>query len=148
MGMMRQIWRAIRSFAARTTGISTPIGGLSWEVSKAATTPRPEPAQAPLVIESYERLVSVLSALSQDDHGTFLVGSTAVPDGLKDYYTDYLAIAEFLKANSGDISGAYEFVWQHGGDSRTFINDTDRFETVVSAFFREYDTAKRRHNAE
>jgi hypothetical protein len=35
----------------------------------------------------------------------------------------------------------YEEIWAHGGASRTYTDDTQAFEALVSGFFRTYEEA-------
>lgn len=98
------------------------------------------------VSKSYVRMITSLSELNVNDNGDIYVNENLVPERLKDYYTDYVAIGDYIKNNPNNLSGAYEFIWNHGGGSRAFINDTDRFETVVSAFFYEYKNFEQREN--
>jgi len=71
------------------------------------------------------------------------VDGVLVPKNLEEYYKHYLAISNYLKQHPGDITGAANTVWEHGGMSRTFIDDTQEFETVVSNFLQAFENAKR-----
>ncbi len=99
------------------------------------------PQENPTVIQAYERMKRVLTKLGQTSDGTITVDGNPIEERLSDYYTNYLAIADFIANNPNDIIGAYEKVWENGGEGRVFINDTEVFETVVSAFFRSFENA-------
>lgn len=89
------------------------------------------PWENQVVISAYERMARVLDDLPQ-----------GVPSPRGRYYEPYLVIADFIDKNPGDVKGAYEVIWENGGRSRTFINETNRFETVVSGFFRAYQVTE------
>jgi len=72
-----------------------------------------------------------------------MVDGIPVAERLSDCYREYLAVAEFVSQHPGDIAGAYEKIWEHGGQGRSFINDTQAFETVVKAFFISYETTSK-----
>ena len=61
-----------------------------------------------------------------------------------DLYKPYLAIAKYVSANPDNIKGAYEKIWEHGGEGRVFSSDTEAFEAVVSRFIREWDDVMRK----
>ena len=82
-----------------------------------------------------QRVLAILDG--SGDHIT--VDGVPIEPRLKDYYKTYLIIEKYVSANPGNIKGAYEKIWEHGGQSRTFINDTEAFEAVVSAFIQEWD---------
>jgi len=107
-------------------------------------TPRPTiaPAEDPSVVEAFERMKRVLLPLKQLDDGKIMVGDEQVSKKLEQYYLDYVAIANYIRDHPEDIEGTYEVIWEHGGANRAFINDTNAFETVVSAFFETYERAK------
>ena len=69
------------------------------------------------------------------EEGSIFVGGVPVPEKLKEYYIHYASIAQYIKLHTDDMKGVYEKIWDHGGASRVFINDTETFETVVSHFF-------------
>jgi hypothetical protein len=100
------------------------------------------PEQTPAVREAYERMERVLSRLRRQPDGQVLVDGKTVDPRLADaYYLHYLAIAEYVSIHRGDLKGAYEEIWSHGGAGRVFTNDTQAFEAVVSGFFEEYSSA-------
>ena len=100
------------------------------------------PENQPKVKAAYERMERILSRLAIAPDGSLLNDGAQVEPTRKAYYTHYLNIASYLKANPGNVAGAYEMIWDNGGESRSFIDDTQSFESVVSAFFREYAEAK------
>ena len=96
------------------------------------------------VIEAYNRMQRVLARLGQTKEGRPTIDGVAVEkDWLAKDLENYLAVAEFVKANPGHFKGAYEVIWDHGGESRAFTDDTDAFETIVSAFFYAYQEAEK-----
>ena len=119
------------------------ISFLVWNFSHSKSSENELPQN---VTKSYVRMLTSLSEIQLDERGDIYVNKELIPEKLKGYYTDYAAIAKYVKNNPNNITGAYEFIWNHGGQGRTFINDTDRFETVVSAFFHEYKNFEQRKN--
>lgn len=98
--------------------------------------------QRPAVRQAYERMERVLSRLKREPDGQILVDGNPIERKLADYYyPNYIAIAEFLSKHPGDIKGAYEEIWAHGGAGRVYTSDTQAFEAVVSGFFQEYTDA-------
>ena len=83
----------------------------------------------------------VFNRLKHSPNGGITVDGQPVEARLTEYYQNYVAIADFLAAHPNDIKGAYEEVWDHGGEGRVYIDDTQAFEAVVRAFFMEYKTA-------
>jgi hypothetical protein len=83
----------------------------------------------------------VLAPLVNSDVGKAPNGEPWIPK-TRYYFAPYMAIAEYLRDHPGDIEGAYYQIARNGGQSRTFIDDTQKYEAVVSDFFRKYDTAK------
>ena len=108
-----------------------------WSPSK-----KQKPNEAETVVKAYNRMLKVLNKLTQDAKGQIYVDNLPIDMKLADYYSNYLAIADYIKDNPNNIEGAYEKIWEYGGQGRTFINDTQIFETVVSAFFIEYERNK------
>jgi hypothetical protein len=104
------------------------------------TPPRP-PASAPRVIEAYRRMSALLASLEHYNSNTTPAGEPWTPK-LMVYFKPYFEIASYLREHPGDIDGAYEVIWQNGGPSRTFIDDTQDYEAVVIGFFQEYKEAK------
>ena len=102
----------------------------------------PDPSKNPVVLESYSRMVRVLRRIDVSKN-RISVDGVLVPKNLEEYYKHYLAISNYLKQHPGDITGAANTVWEHGGMSRTFIDDTQEFETVVSNFLQAFENAKR-----
>jgi hypothetical protein len=96
------------------------------------------------VINSYERMQRVLSRLTISKRGLRLVDGEPIDDKLIEYYEDYFNLQSYIKEHPKDIKGAYEKIWELGGESRTFINHTNAFEAVVSSFFRTYEEAKKK----
>ena len=96
----------------------------------------------PEVKQAYERMSRVLSRLARLPDGTVTVDGNPVEDRLSEYYIHYISLSEYLKEHPGNIEGAYEAVWEHGGGSRVFTNDTEAFETVVAGFFHEWEMAR------
>lgn len=115
----------------------------SRDEEKQADVSRVPPSEMPPVTQAYERMTRVLSRLDQSFQGEVTVDGIPVEQRLSDYYREYLAIAKFVSEHPGDIVGAYEYIWEHGGQGRTFIDDTQAFETVVSAFFISYEAASK-----
>jgi hypothetical protein len=101
-----------------------------------------DPSKNPIVLESYSRMVRLLSKIAVSGHHVSVDG-VPVPKKLEGYYKPYAAISIYLKQHPGDIGGAANTVWEHGGVNRTFIDDTQEFETVVSDFVQEFERAKR-----
>jgi hypothetical protein len=97
------------------------------------------PGEMPAVREAYERMRRVLSRLGTSETGRITVDGSPIEEGLEKYYSPFVAISEYVSGHPQDIRGAYEKIWEHGGAGRVMINDTEAFETVVSAFFAEYD---------
>ncbi|MCM2284173.1 MAG: hypothetical protein NDI81_05300 [Desulfobacula sp.] len=97
--------------------------------------------QRPAVRQAYDRMERVLSQIKLQPDGQIVVNGNAVEHRLAGYYRDYIAIAEFVSKHPGDIKGAYEEIWAHGGAGRVFIDDTQAFEAVVSGFFQQYTVA-------
>jgi hypothetical protein len=105
--------------------------------------PTKNPANETSVKDAYARMQRVLSRLdSSGDHVT--VDGDPVAPRLQDYYKPYLAISKYVSANPGNIRGAYDKVWEHGGEGRVFTSDTEAFEAVVSRFIREWDNVAAR----
>jgi hypothetical protein len=105
--------------------------------------PTKNPANETSVKDAYARMQRVLARLDgSGDHIT--VDGVPIEPRLNHYYKTYLIIATYVSANPGNIKGAYEKIWEHGGQSRTFIDDTGAFEAVVSAFIREWDEVARK----
>ncbi len=104
------------------------------------------PAEQPAVREAYERMRRVLSRLGTSETDRTTVDGSPIEERLvEEYYKHFIAVSEYISTHPDDIRGAYEKIWDHGGAGRVMINDTEAFETVVSAFFEEYDrTAKAR----
>lgn len=96
------------------------------------------PEKRAVVMRAYDRLTRVLGRLSRPTPHQLTVDGTPVEERLRHYYRDYVAIAEYVAEHPEDIVGTYEAIWEHGGESRTFISDTQVFENVVSAFFVRY----------
>ena len=66
---------------------------------------------------------------------------------MTDDFINYLHIARYISGHRNDIKGAYNSVWENGGESRIFSNETQSFEAVVSQFvvlWREAETGKKR----
>jgi len=107
-------------------------------------TPRLEltPSKTASVIEAYSRMRRVLSKLEQDSSGTITFDGKQIPERIEDYFIHYIAIGKYLRNNPNDIDGAYEIVWEHGGQGRISTNSTQALESVVSAFFTEYMLVK------
>lgn len=98
--------------------------------------------QRPAVRQAYERMERVLSRIKRQPNGQILVDGNLIERELADhYYPHYMAIADFISKHPGDIKGAYEEIWAHGGAGRVYTSDTQAFEAVVSGFFREYTAA-------
>lgn len=100
------------------------------------------PDQDPAVREAYSRMQRVLARITQGPDGRILVDGNPVQKRLEEYYRPFLSIANYVRAHPGDYKGAYEEIWNTGGESRTFINDTQAFEAVVSGYFKRYENAK------
>jgi len=92
------------------------------------------------VREAYDRMDRALRQLKRLPDGQILVDGSPVDPRLAEYYTHYLLIAEYISHHPGDMKGAYEEIWLHGGASRTSTDDTQAFEAVVSEFFQQYKT--------
>jgi hypothetical protein len=105
--------------------------------------PRPrEAAKNPSVVESYDRVVRILTRLSIAADGRILVDSSPVlVPKLQHYYAPYIKIREYIDQHPGDIKGVYEAIWDNGRQGRVFIDETSTFESAVSSFFLEYDEA-------
>lgn len=86
-------------------------------------------------VHAFERMKRVLSRLSLNEDGAIFVDGVLLSENLKEYYIHYASIAQYLKLHPDDMKGTYEKIWDHGGSGRTFINDTESFENVVSHFF-------------
>jgi len=98
--------------------------------------------QRPAVRQAYERMERVLSRLKRQPDGQTLVDGNPIERQLADhYYPHYVAIADFVSKHPGDIKGAYEEIWAHGGAGRVYTSDTQAFEAVVSGFFKDYTAA-------
>jgi hypothetical protein len=104
-------------------------------------TKQSSPAESPRVKVAYGRMTRVLNELTVAPNGTILVSGTPVQRRLFKYYRPYTNIEQYVRANPNNIKGVYEVIWDNGGGSRTFIDDTQKFETVVSAFFEAYSAA-------
>lgn len=101
------------------------------------------PATDPAVIKAYERMRRVLSDLKRNNDGTVEFRGTVEPKDIAlHYYSNYIAIVEYIEANPGNINGTYEKLWEYGGEGRVHITETQPLESVVSAFFRAYEQAK------
>lgn len=98
------------------------------------------PADNSNVRDAYARMQRVLSRIN-------IIGGQITVDGapielrLQGYYRPYLAIAQHVSSNPNNMKVAYEVIWEHGGQGRVIISDTQPFESVVSAFFREWESA-------
>lgn len=46
---------------------------------------------------------------------TITIDGNPVEKKLTGYYVHYAAIADYLKTNPDNISGAYEAIWENGG---------------------------------
>ncbi|MEA2889035.1 MAG: hypothetical protein QOD11_3395 [Bradyrhizobium sp.] len=95
--------------------------------------PSKSPADETRVKDAYARMQRVLSRIGgSSDHITVdgqEVGAVTAP-----YYRSYWTISQYVSAHPGDIKGAYDNIWENGGQNRSFINDTETFEAVVSGF--------------
>jgi hypothetical protein len=103
------------------------------------------PADNKNVQDAYARMQRVLSKINNIG-GQITVDGTPIELRLEDYYKPYLAIAQYVSSNPKNMKGAYEAIWEHGGQGRVYISDTQPFEAVVSAFFREWETAAQAKN--
>lgn len=99
----------------------------------------------PLIVEAYTRMKRVLERL-ESKNGTITVDGSPIANNLQKYYEPYIAIALYLRNNPGNIKGANEEVWNNGGLNRSYIDDTQAFEAVVSNFAITYYEAS--HNLE
>lgn len=104
--------------------------------------PKTSVADQPSVKKAYGRMVRVLARIQSRSDGQVVVDGNAIEPLHKDYYVQYLKIAEYIRANPGDIEGAYESVWENGGSGRVYTSDTQAFEAVVSGFFHEWELAR------
>jgi hypothetical protein len=105
--------------------------------------PSKNPADETRVRDAYARMQRVISRLDgSSDHIT--VDGIPIEPRLNDYYKSYLAIAKYISANPGNIKGAFDKIWEHGGPVRVIISDTEAFEAVVVGFFREWEDAARK----
>jgi hypothetical protein len=109
---------------------------------------RSNPADNAEVKTAYERMTRVLGELAVSPDGAILVGGAPIETRLSDYYRPYVRIERYIKDNPGNINGAYEVIWDNGGEGRVHIGDTQNFETVVRAFFVEYSRAKNKRRPE
>jgi hypothetical protein len=100
---------------------------------------RPSPENDPGVKEAYERMVRVLARIQSLPNGEVLVDGRKVASG---NYASYLPIAKYVLENPENIKGAHEVIWQNGGESRSYTNETQGFEAVVSNFFMEWEHAR------
>ncbi len=99
--------------------------------------PSKSPADETSVKDAYARMQRVLSRIGgSSDHIT--VDGREVETVMVPYYRPYWAISQYISAHPGDIKGAYDNVWENGGQNRTFINSTETFEAVVSGFMIEW----------
>jgi hypothetical protein len=114
---------------------------LIWTPERATDTTK-DPARNPRVIQAYTRMERVLSPLAIRQDGTVVVHGDPVSNRLQQYYIPYARIAMYIRGHPNDIKGAYEEVWNNGGESRIFIDDTQTYEAVVSNFFRTYQEAE------
>jgi hypothetical protein len=105
--------------------------------------PTKDPANETSVKEAYARMQRVLSRLGGSGDQVTVDGDPVAPRSL-DLYKPYLAIAKYVSANPDNIKGAYEKIWEHGGEGRVFSSDTEAFEAVVSRFIREWDDVMRK----
>jgi hypothetical protein len=116
-------------------------------VEEAPTEAPSAPASSmPAVIRAYDRMRRVLARLSRSPGaagGDIAVDGIPLEENLISSYKEYLAVAEFVAEHPGDVAGAYESVWEHGGESRPYITEAQPFETVIGAFFRAYETASK-----
>ncbi len=101
-----------------------------------------DPAQSPRVIQAYTRLERVLAPLGLRQDGTVVVEGDPVSQRLQEYNLPFARIAMYVRGHPNDIEGAYEEVWNNGGEGRSFIDDTQTYEAVVSNFFRTYQEAE------
>jgi hypothetical protein len=99
-------------------------------------------AKDPSVLQAYSRMTRVLARLTTNANGEILVDGKLISPTLTEDYAPHAAIAKYIRDHPGDVEGAAEEIWNHGGQSRVFINDTQAFEAVVSAFIKDYETAK------
>ncbi|WP_396604583.1 hypothetical protein ACFLEY_07280 [Bradyrhizobium sp. YCK136] len=97
--------------------------------------PTPTPADSAAVKDAYSRMVRVLSRVGGTGDAITVDGKPVGP-AMAQYYHDYFRIGQYTTAHPGDIKGAYDIVW--GGINRTFTNDTQTFEAVVSQFMIEW----------
>jgi hypothetical protein len=105
--------------------------------------PKPNilPQESPVVVKAYDRMKRVLSRIGYTENGMPTVDGKPIEERLIEYYSPYLAISEYINQNPGDIKGTYEKIWEHGGQGRVMINDTEAFETVARAFFLSFEQA-------
>lgn len=101
----------------------------------------PDPLKSSEVLLSHDRLTRVLSRLTMNESGIILLDDRPIDSTLYKYFSPYANISTFVARNPEDIAGAYEVIWENGGESRTFIKDTQAFEAVVNGFFREWEKA-------
>jgi hypothetical protein len=83
----------------------------------------------------------VLLRLKRQRNGQISVDGQTVECRLVPLYTDYLDIEDYVSAHPGDVKGAYEEIWTHGGESRSFTDDTGDSESAVSTLFAAYQDA-------
>ena len=101
-------------------------------------TPQHQVESTAGVQQAYERMVRTLLRIKLLPSGQVLVDGQAIEPRIAEYYSKYAAIGDYVAHHPGDVKGAYEEIWAQGGESRTFINDTEAFEAVVAAFFQQY----------
>ncbi len=115
---------------------------LVWVPSKKA-----EIYERPEVKAAYDRMARVLKRITVDGAGKVLVDGQRV-EHADEYYSRYARIGSYVASHPGDIPGAYEVVWENGGLNRSFTNNTQEFEAVVSGFAIAYYEASRPRSAE
>jgi hypothetical protein len=107
-----------------------------------------DPAKASSVVDAYGRMVRILDRLSISPDGNILQDGSPVRFSYIDteksiLLKDHAEIVRYIKYHPNDIKGDHEEIWNNGGESRVFTDDTNTFENVVSSFFREYSEAEK-----
>jgi hypothetical protein len=114
---------------------------LVWAPQTASESAK-DPTRSPRVIQAYTRMERVLAPLAIRQDGTVVVDGDPVDKRLEEYYLPYAHIAMYIRGHPNDIKGAYEEVWNNGGEGRVYTDDTQTYEAVVSHFFRTYQQAE------